>query len=203
MSRLPQDLETRLRAAAIGGIAFSIATTPQGVSSAWCELADPKDLRPAAIALRELGARLSMIVAGQPPAPEIEEEEAEKGEPQPQASPLPSNFGGTPIDGSSQEVVYHFDFDGDTASLLVFIAEGGALASLADLFRPADWPEREIMETYNLTFTGHPDPRRLFLDESIDHAVLHRLIPLSTLSNAASTKELWAKVAAASQGNAK
>ncbi len=203
MSRLPQDLETRLRAAATGAIAFSIATTPLGVSSAWCELADPKDLRPAALVLRGLGARLSMIVAGQPPAPEIDEAEPEEGEVPLPASPPPSNFGGTPIDGSNQEVIYHFDFDGDTASLLVFVDEGGQLASLADLFRPADWPEREIMETYNLTFTGHPDPRRLFLDESIDHAVLHRLIPLSTLSNAASTNVLWSKVAAASQGNAK
>lgn len=197
MSRLPQDLETRLRVAVPGGIAFSVATTPLGVASAWCELATPEDLRAAAMVLRDLGARLSMIVAGQPPAPEIEEEEPGEAK-----STLPANFGGTPIDGSSQEVTYHFDFDGDTASLVVFVAEGGALASLADLFRPADWPEREIMETYNLTFTGHPDPRRLFLDESIDAAVLHRLIPLSTLSNAASTKELWAKVSAAARGDA-
>ena len=41
---------------------------------------------------------------------------------------------------------------------------------------------------------GHPDPRRLFIDPAIDAAVLERLIPYSTLVNAASTKALWDKV---------
>ncbi|MEJ2459630.1 MAG: NADH-quinone oxidoreductase subunit C, partial [Novosphingobium sp.] len=65
---------------------------------------------------------------------------------------------------------------------------------------PADWPEREIMELYNMTFTDHPDPRRLFLDSSIEPAVLERLIPFSTLVNAASTDDLWSKVMNAAKG---
>jgi len=52
------------------------------------------------------------------------------------------------------------------------------------------------MEIYNLHIVDHPDPRRLFLDESIDSAVLERLIPLSTLANAASTQSLWEKIIA-------
>ena len=50
------------------------------------------------------------------------------------------------------------------------------------------------MEIYNLHVVGHPNPRRLFLDETVEPAVLERLIPFSTLVNAASTKSLWEKI---------
>jgi hypothetical protein len=55
------------------------------------------------------------------------------------------------------------------------------------------------MELYGMVFSGHPNPRRLFLDKSIDPAVLERLIPFSTLANAASTQELWSKITAAAK----
>ena len=50
--------------------------------------------------------------------------------------------------------------------------------------------------------TDHADPRRLFLDASIDGAVLERLIPFSTLTNAASTKGLWDRIFASQKKGA-
>jgi NADH:ubiquinone oxidoreductase subunit C len=193
MSSLPADLETRLRAAAPGGCAFRSDTNAKGVGTAWCELAGPADLAAVAALLKEMGARLSTISALQPRPPEAEDEddEAEKKAPE----PPPVTLSGLPVDGKTYEILYHFDLDGSTLSLIVFLpADAGQVASITPLFRNADWPERELMEIYNLRIVGHPDPRRLFLDESIEPAVLERLIPFSTLVNAASTKSLWEKI---------
>lgn len=41
-------------------------------------------------------------------------------------------------------------------------------ASLAGLYPAAAWHEREVAEMFGVTFTGHPDPRRLFLADGID-----------------------------------
>ena len=206
MTRLPADLQDRLATAAPAGTRFSVETDRYGVSSAWCELADHHDLLAVAAALREQGARLSMITGSQPPPPpEVEEEEETpaEGEEAKEAAPkeLAKSFGGTALDGTSYEITYHFHLAGDTLTLVAFVPAGDTLASLTALFRGADWPEREIMETYDLTFTGHPNPVRLFLDEGIEGSVMQRLVPLSTLVNASSSKDLWAKVMEAAKGS--
>jgi len=195
MTRLPADLQDRLATAAPAGTRFSVETDRYGVSSAWCELADHHDLLAVAAALREQGARLSMITGSQPPPPpEVEEEEETpaEGEEAKEAAPkeLAKSFGGTAL-----------HLAGDTLTLVAFVPAGDTLASLTALFRGADWPEREIMETYDLTFTGHPNPVRLFLDEGIEGSVMQRLVPLSTLVNASSSKDLWAKVMEAAKGS--
>jgi len=203
MTRLPQDLETRLRAVAPSGIAWSAATNPEGVTTAWCGLAKSDELVPVATVLRDIGARLSMTTASAPPAPEEEEEDededAEEGaEEKAEEEKAPRlTFGGTPLDGTSYEIAYHFDLGGDTLTVIAYVPQGGEIDSLTPLFRTADWGEREMMELYSLVVREHPDPRRLFLDPAIDPAVFERLIPFSTLVNAASTKELWDKIAAA------
>jgi NADH:ubiquinone oxidoreductase subunit C len=200
MTRLPQDLETRLRAAAPSGLTWSSATSPEGVTTAWAGLAESDELLPVATVLRDLGARLSMTTASAPPAPEEEEEEedeeAEEGaeaEVVEEKAPRLS-FGGTVLDGTSYELAYHFDLGGDTLTVIAYVVQGGEIDSLTPLFRTADWGEREMMELYSLVVRAHPDPRRLFIDPSIDPAVFERLIPFSTLVNAASTKELWDKI---------
>lgn len=203
MTRIPQDLETRLRAAAPSGIAWSAATNPQGVTVAWCGLAESDELLPVATVLRDIGARLSMTTASAPPAPEEEEEEededAEEGaEAKVEEEKAPRlSFGGTVLDGTAYELAYHFDLGGDTLTVIAYVPQGGEIDSLTPLFRTADWGEREMMELYSLVVRNHPDPRRLFIDPSIDPAVFERLIPFSTLSNAASTKELWEKIGVA------
>ncbi len=206
MTRLPQDLDAKLAAVAPSGIDFSSTATQHGVISAWCGLASSNDLVPVGKMLAEMGARLSMVSARQLPAPEAEEEEdeeeAEDGEAQiarPEKE-VPKTFGGTPLDGTSYEIDYHFDLGGDTLTVIAYLPQGGLLGSLTSYFRTADWPEREMMEMYNIAIPNHPDPRRLFIDPSIDTAVLERLIPYSVLVNAASTKSLWDKVLSAKGG---
>ncbi len=206
MTRLPEDIQAQLAAAARSGIEYSSTTTPHGVVTAWCGLANSEDILAVGKTLLQLGARLAMVSALQPPAPEEEEEEeAESAEgdeaaaAEPKKEP-PKTFGGTPIDGKSYELDYHFLLGGDFLTVIAYVPAGGSIPSLTPLFRAADWPEREIMENYSLIVRDHPDPRRLFIDPSIDAAVLERLIPFSTLVNAASTKALWDKVLAAKGG---
>ncbi len=39
------------------------------------------------------------------------------------------------------------------------------IPSVAHLWRTADWHEREIFDLYGIHFSGHPDPRRIFMPE--------------------------------------
>ncbi|MEF2074616.1 NADH-quinone oxidoreductase subunit C [Consotaella aegiceratis] len=193
MSHYPEDIEARLQTAAPSGINYSSDTDPHGVTYAWCELASKDELKSVGETLARLGARLSLITGSQtPPPPEVDDEDEAEGEAE--AKPVPMTFGGTPMDGTAYEITYHFDLLGDTLTLVVYAPQGSSIDSLTSLFRTADWPEREIMETYNLRIDNHPDPRRLFLDKSIEPAVMERLIPFSTLTNATSTTALWEKV---------
>ena len=201
MTGLPETIEAQLSAAAPGGIDYSATTSPQGSVTAWCGLAESEELLSVGSALLALGARLAMVSALLLSAPEeVEEEEEEESESEAPAKPAkeaPRTFGGTPLDGTSFEIDYHFVLGGDFLTVIAYLPSGGSIPSLTPCFRAADWPEREIMEEYSIVVRGHPDPRRLFLDPSIDGAVLERLIPYSTLVNAASTKALWDKVLAA------
>jgi NADH:ubiquinone oxidoreductase subunit C len=205
MTRLPEDIEAQLAAAAPGGIDYSSTTSPHGAVTAWCGLGNSEDILAVGKALLKLGARLAMVSALQPPAPEEEEEEEEapaEGEAAAEkpAKEVPKSFGGAPIDGKSYEIDYHFVLGGDFLTLIADVASGGSIPSLTPCFRSANWPEREIMENYSLVVRDHPDPRRLFLDPAIETGALERLIPYSTLVNAASTKALWDKVLAAKGG---
>lgn len=207
MTRLPEDIESRLKAVAPSGLAFETATDANGVTVAWAELANRDELVPVATVLRDLGARLSMTTAAQPPAPEEEEDEEEETEDGAEAAEKPEKepkltFGGTPDDGTSYKLAYHFDLGGDTLTVFAHVPQGGEIDSLTPLFRTADWGEREMMELYAIVIRDHPDPRRLFIDPAIEPAVFERLIPYSTLVNAASTKGLWDKIAAARKEDA-
>lgn len=190
MSKLADDLEARLAATAPSGVQYSRKTDAKGVTTAWCRLANHAELLPVASLLKREGARLSTITILQPKAPPAPP--AKEGE----TLELPTFFGGVVHDGKSFEISYHFDIDGDTLTLVVHVAHGGQVASLTPLYRCADWPEREMMELYSIVVHAHPDPRRLFIDPSIDGAVLERLIPFSALANSATTKGLWEQILA-------
>jgi len=142
----------------------------KGVATGWCRLRDAANILPAARAMANLEGRLSMVTAYLPTA--------------------------APRTGI-REIAYHFDLDGATLTIGIQLpAEGAQVPSITPVFRNADWNEREFMELYDIRVTGHPDPRRLFLDESIEPAAFERLIPYSTFSNGASGKALWERVMA-------
>lgn len=197
MTELPVDLEARLTAAAPAGLRLIQNTDAKGVTVLWCELADKNDLLGVAQEIKAVKGRLMTISVFQPTPPESDDDEEEDGDEKSddgEAVP-PASLGGIAIDGKSYELAYHFDLDGATLTIQVFLAADAAeVISLTPLFRNADWCERDYMENYSIHVIGHPDPRRLFLDPSIEPMALERLIPLSTLVNAASTKALWEKI---------
>lgn len=148
-----------------------VTTTPSrnGRMVAWVSLADPKALVPAASALKQIGARLSVITAfARDPAG---------------ASPL----------------AYTFDVAGDTVTLRLRVEADAGVETIVPIFRNADWLEREVMELFDVRITGRPHNRRLFLDESVDGQALERLLPLSIVSNAASTELLFDRIAEAAK----
>jgi NADH-quinone oxidoreductase subunit C len=170
------DLQANVTAALGRGIGSEVAVTwrrdQKGVSTGWCQLRDPESILPAAQALAGLQARLSMVTAYLTEAARLR---------------------------GTREISYHFDLEGTTLTVAVELPlEGAQVPSLTPVFRNADWNEREFMELYEIRVTGHPDPRRLFLDSSIEPAAFERLIPYSTFSNGANSKALWEKVMAAS-----
>jgi NADH:ubiquinone oxidoreductase subunit C len=186
------EIKPRLIAAAPAGTDYRDSTDAWGVTTAWCTLASADDLLSIAAVLKAAGARLMTITVFQPKA--VAPAAAGEGETPP---PQPTFFGeAVPKDGQSYEIDYHFDLDGMVLTVVAHVPAGGEIASLTGLFRGADWPEREAMEIYALRVGGHPDPRRLFLDQGIESAVLERLIPMSTLTNSATTKGLWEKILA-------
>ena len=46
--------------------------------------------------------------------------------------------------------------------------DGGRVPSVCDLYRTAEWHERETAELFGVEFSGHPDPRRLLLPDDLE-----------------------------------
>jgi NADH-quinone oxidoreductase subunit C len=46
--------------------------------------------------------------------------------------------------------------------------DGARVATVSDLFRTAEWHERETAELFGIVFEGHPDPRRLLLPDDLE-----------------------------------
>ncbi len=144
----------------------------KGVKTGWCKLPESAQLLAAAEVIARMGGRLSTVTAY------LAEKYLVQGR---------------------REIAYHFDLDGTTLTLTIELPlEKAQVPSLTPLFRNADWNEREFMELYDIEVIGHPDPRRLFLDETIEPAVFERLIPYSTLTNGAGSQTLWEAVMARS-----
>jgi len=172
------NLQTNVAAALLRGTGSEVLVQwnrdRKGVLTGWCQLQKPAAILPAAKALADLEARLSMVTAY------LTEPAKRRG---------------------ARELAYHFDLDGSTLTIHLELPLVGAhIPSITPVFRNADWNEREFMELYDIEVTGHPDPRRLFLDASLEPAAFERLIPYSTFSSGASSKALWDKVMAGSPG---
>jgi NADH-quinone oxidoreductase subunit C len=160
--------QTMLHTSIQGDHSLTIRINDKGVHTLWCKVDKVKDIQLMAQIVKDLGGRLSTITAYQ----------------------LKAN-----LPSEDHEIAYHFDIHGSTLTATVkLIGDNKTISSLTPIFRNADWNEREFMELYDVEVEGHPDPRRLFIDESIDPAVLQRFIPYSAMVNAASTKTLWENI---------
>ena len=138
-----------------------------GNSYHWFRLENSRKIKDAALLLKRYRARLAMISAY---------EDKESGE-------------------TMKELCYHFDVDGTMYNLTVTQNnEWPIVPSITPEFANADWHEREMMELYQIKVTDHPNPKRLFLDESLDAGQLAKAIPLSIMMNGASSKDLWERI---------
>ena len=69
------------------------------------------------------------------------------------------------------ELVYRlFSYNSKSAvSLRVMLPRDLAkVDSVADIYRTAEWHERETAEMFGIEFVGHPDPRKILLPDEID-----------------------------------
>lgn len=69
--------------------------------------------------------------------------------------------------GERLQVVYFLcaGYTGKLLTVKVEVPRGGQVPTATGLWPVANWPEREIMEMFGMTFTGHPEPEHLLLPE--------------------------------------
>ncbi|MBK9738169.1 MAG: NADH-quinone oxidoreductase subunit C [Actinobacteria bacterium] len=88
----------------------------------------------------------------------------------------------TAIDrGTHLDLVAHV-VNPDTVEHLLVVAalpgDSAVVDSLVPLHAGANWHEREAAEMFGITFTGHPDPRRLLLRDESAAPPLRKSTPL-------------------------
>jgi hypothetical protein len=149
----------------------------KGVVCGWCRLNDPKDIYSVAELVAGFKGRVMTI------------------------SPLNTPVEFTEGSGSATAekqlnvvINYHFYFDGiDLTAAITLPDNARTVKSITPVLISADWHEREMQELFNIKLQGHPNSKRLFLDEGI-HMTDHTMIPLSEALNGASTNTLWEKI---------
>lgn len=89
---------------------------------------------------------------------------------------------GSPIEsGRRFTVVYRLSkFPGGIRCRLeVEAGEDEGLPSAADVYRSADWPEREAYDMFGVRFDGHPDLRRIYMPDDFEGHPLRKDFPLA------------------------
>lgn len=142
-------------------------TDDNGVVWGWGKLSDPSDITSAAELVAGFEGRVMTI------------------------SPLIKND----TDNSGRvEINYHFYFQGINCTLGIMLHENlREVKSITPILKSADWHEREMQELYKIKLLGHPNPKKLFLDDSI-HLDADAMVPLSAAMNGTSTSTLWERV---------
>ena len=79
------------------------------------------------------------------------------------------------------DIVYHLLSPRHNVRVRVKIEtdEATPVASIIDVFRGADWFEREVYDLYGVLFTGHPDMRRILTDYGFEGHPLRKDFPLT------------------------
>ncbi len=91
----------------------------------------------------------------------------------------------TAVDWPSREqrfdVVYHLLSPqlNQRVRVKIMTDEATPVASLVDVYRGADWFERETYDLYGVLFTGHPDMRRILTDYGFEGHPLRKDFPLT------------------------
>jgi len=75
-----------------------------------------------------------------------------------------------PAEGAVELVYRLFSHESRTSVVVrVRLPRDRALVpTVSDIFRTAEWHERETAEMFGVQFAGHPDPRRLLLPDDLD-----------------------------------
>jgi NADH-quinone oxidoreductase subunit C len=75
-----------------------------------------------------------------------------------------------PAEGRLEAVYRLFSYAARASLILrVFLPRTGArLDTVSDIYRTAEWHEREAAEMFGIEFAGHPDPRRLLLPDDLE-----------------------------------
>jgi NADH-quinone oxidoreductase subunit C len=79
------------------------------------------------------------------------------------------------------EMVYHFFSLSDSRRLRLKVRleeSDPRIASLASLWKNADWLEREVFDLFGVEFEGHPNLRRLFMYDGFEGHPLRKDYPL-------------------------
>ncbi len=142
-------------------------TDMAGNGQHWFELASTSMLSRAAQALKERGARLSLI----------------------------SGFTRGLEEGTGRPVLsacYTFVLGGEVYCVTANMSSADpSVPSITRWFANADWHEREMRELVGIRVSNQPHPERLFLNPELDGGSLGHLVPLSVMMNAACSKDLW------------
>jgi NADH:ubiquinone oxidoreductase subunit C len=92
------------------------------------------------------------------------------------------------------EINYHFYFEGVNCTVSITLpGDNREVKSITPILKSADWHEREMQELFKVKVQGHPNPKRLFLDEGINLDA-DAMVPLSAAMNGTSTSTLWERV---------
>ena len=79
------------------------------------------------------------------------------------------NLAGHDPDGESElSVIYHLhstELDHYITLKVLVDRDLPVVDSIANIYRTADWHEREAWDLYGIKFTGHPDLKRILLEE--------------------------------------
>jgi len=72
--------------------------------------------------------------------------------------------------GKEIEVIYHLEFGHELLNLKAFVSKkSNAIDSITGIFPSANLFERELAEMLGIKIKGHPNLKKLFLPEEINH----------------------------------